>query len=147
MRVSGSSAPLLETCLRRPSALARRRPRSPGAVWRCAGKLLGPARGWPLGARLTAHCLSSLSDRYMLARRYDEAADLAREGLDVIERHRTDQRALLKAGAARVRVGIAAALCRRSSAPPQLDVVVTTRTNRAAATCTAPNCAGHRARP
>jgi hypothetical protein len=32
------------------------------------------------------------------------------------------------------------------ASPPPLDVVVTTRTNRATATCTAPNCAGHRVR-
>jgi hypothetical protein len=29
---------------------------------------------------------------------------------------------------------------------PRLDVVLTTRTNRATATCDAPNCAGHRVR-
>jgi hypothetical protein len=41
---------------------------------------------------------------------------------------------------------IAVALADLAGSPARLDVVVTTRSNRATAACDAPNCAGHRTR-
>jgi hypothetical protein len=71
----------------------------------------------------------------------------ARDPLAVAALHTRVAHAAVLAG----RPEAAAAACRAAlealeGGPPRLDVVVTSRTNRAPATCDAPNCAGHRTR-
>jgi len=107
---------------------------------------IGPSAGPRLGVRLTAHRFSRLSLRSMLAGRYDEAADLARRGLEVTGPQRTDRGSLLAAAPLHGYVALAAMLGGGDTGAPRLDVVVMSRTNRATATCDAPNCAGHRVR-
>jgi hypothetical protein len=75
-----------------------------------------------------------------LAGRPEDFAVACRAALEDLERrgHGIDaERALRR---------IAIALGDLAGTPARLDVVVTSRTNRASATCDAPNCAGHRAR-
>ena len=115
-------------------------------LWHLARHRIGPSAGPRLGVRLTAHRFGRLALRSMLAGRYDEAAELARRGLRVIGPQRTDRGSLLAAAPLHGYVVLAAALGGGDTAAPRLDVVVMSRTNRAAATCDAPNCAGHRVR-
>ena len=69
-----------------------------------------------------------------------------RQGLEVIGPRRTDRGSLLAAARLHGYVVLAAMLEGGDTGAPRLGVVVTSRTNRATATCDTPNCAGHRVR-
>lgn len=103
-------------------------PTTPGAL----------TRRPPLAARMTARRVAAVHARVavaaLLGGRPEEAAAACRAALEALEG------AGAVADADRALRELAVAL------HPRIDVIVTTRTNRAPAACDAPNCAGHRVR-
>lgn len=92
----------------------------------------------PFRARVTARCVAALHARAavaaLLGGRPEEAAAASRAALKALE------------GASAIRDADHALREIANALQPRLDVTITSRTNRAPASCDAPNCAGHRVR-